>query len=276
MSDPLEPAVPFEDLPGGHLAYLLACATPADPTMVWGTEVAFEALLDAVGRANRAGEAVVTPVAFVVKAVERCLEEHPEMNVRILKGRVRPFRRRHVQVSVQRGGGEVGVIPLRELDGKGVTEIARALWEGLIQERDRPRPGFRFASLLARTGVGLRIVRAAVRYGIRSGLVRDRGVSRGAPVLVNFLGARELPSMRAFHPSRLPVDYVLTTVTVGRPEPRPAVVDGEVVVRTLAPVFVRSDHRITDGTSLGRFVGSLKEFLENPDELLEAGREPAR
>lgn len=272
MSDPLEPAIPFESLPRGHRLYLMACPTPADPTMTWGTDVAFEPLQEAVEELNRGEDGVVvTPLAFIVKAVERCLEEHPDVNARIVGGRIHRYARRHVHVSIQRRDGEAGVISLRDLDGKTVPEVARTMWEKLMEDRDRSSRGSRIGALLQRTGLGRRILRAGIRMGTRSTRDPERV---GAAILVNFMGGADLPPMRAFHPSRFPLDHLLTTITVGRPEPRPVAIDGKVGIETLAPVFVRSDHRIVDGIRLGRFVGSLKRWLENPDDLLEVGRDP--
>jgi pyruvate/2-oxoglutarate dehydrogenase complex dihydrolipoamide acyltransferase (E2) component len=53
-------------------------------------------------------------------------------------------------------------------------------------------------------------------------------------------------------------------VTLGATELRPAVVDGQVVPRPLAPLFVRGDHRIVDAHDLGLFAGTLSRFLADP------------
>jgi pyruvate dehydrogenase E2 component (dihydrolipoamide acetyltransferase) len=56
-------------------------------------------------------------------------------------------------------------------------------------------------------------------------------------------------------------------VTLGATEPRPVVVEGEVVVRPLAPLFVRADHRIVDAHALGLFTNLIRDLLANPAAL---------
>jgi pyruvate dehydrogenase E2 component (dihydrolipoamide acetyltransferase) len=54
---------------------------------------------------------------------------------------------------------------------------------------------------------------------------------------------------------------------VGSVMPRPAVVDGEVVVRQLMKVALSADHRVTDGAEGARFIKAVQELLENPASL---------
>ena len=44
--------------------------------------------------------------------------------------------------------------------------------------------------------------------------------------------------------------------------------EGSVVVRRIAPLFVRADHRVADAYALGRFVGMLQQTLAEP-QLME-------
>ena len=52
------------------------------------------------------------------------------------------------------------------------------------------------------------------------------------------------------------------------PAQKPAVVDGEVVPRTLMPLNVTFDHRILDGDPAVRFMSAIHDALENPELLL--------
>lgn len=54
----------------------------------------------------------------------------------------------------------------------------------------------------------------------------------------------------------------------GRIQDRPAVVSGELVVRTTLPVVVAADHRIIDGSELGAFVNQVARYLTDPVLLL--------
>lgn len=54
----------------------------------------------------------------------------------------------------------------------------------------------------------------------------------------------------------------------GRIQDRPAVVAGELVVRTTLPIVVAADHRVIDGRDLGAFVDDLERYLSEPVLLL--------
>jgi len=60
-------------------------------------------------------------------------------------------------------------------------------------------------------------------------------------------------------------------VASGEVAPRPAVVDGEIVVRPTVMLVASGDHRVLDGTTLARFLKAMKDLLERPSELV-AGR----
>ncbi|HEY7293649.1 MAG TPA: dihydrolipoamide acetyltransferase family protein [Dehalococcoidia bacterium] len=51
---------------------------------------------------------------------------------------------------------------------------------------------------------------------------------------------------------------------VGAVEDRPAVRDGQIVIRKLMMVALAADHRVTDGAQGGEFLRDLKELLEHP------------
>lgn len=55
---------------------------------------------------------------------------------------------------------------------------------------------------------------------------------------------------------------------IGRIELQPRVVDGQVVPRQCAGVSFTFDHRVLDGEGAGRFMATLKRFVEQPLELL--------
>jgi pyruvate dehydrogenase E2 component (dihydrolipoamide acetyltransferase) len=57
-------------------------------------------------------------------------------------------------------------------------------------------------------------------------------------------------------------------VASGEVAPRPAVVDGEIVVRPMVTLVASGDHRVLDGTTLARFLQSMKALLERPSELV--------
>ena len=57
-------------------------------------------------------------------------------------------------------------------------------------------------------------------------------------------------------------------LAVGAVEPRPVVVDGQVVVQSRMRITMSCDHRVIDGAQGSRFLGTLKGFLEEPAAIL--------
>jgi pyruvate dehydrogenase E2 component (dihydrolipoamide acetyltransferase) len=55
---------------------------------------------------------------------------------------------------------------------------------------------------------------------------------------------------------------------MGRAQPKPVVVDGEIVVRTILPLTLAFDHRIADGADAARFVSEMVRQLSDPNLLL--------
>jgi 2-oxoglutarate dehydrogenase E2 component (dihydrolipoamide succinyltransferase) len=54
-------------------------------------------------------------------------------------------------------------------------------------------------------------------------------------------------------------------------EPRPVVVNGEIVVRNMMYLALSYDHRIIDGSEAVRFLVQIKQLIEDPEEMLLAG-----
>lgn len=74
------------------------------------------------------------------------------------------------------------------------------------------------------------------------------------------------------------VGYSITTPIINQPEAailgtgaiddRPVVREGQIVIRPIMPLSLTFDHRLLDGAPIGRFLGRLKELLENPHLML--------
>jgi hypothetical protein len=276
MAGPFGPPIDIADLPPGNRLYLLASEPSSDPTMVWGTDVEFDPLRQEAARRNRAGTFLLTPVHFMVKAVERALAEHPEVNRRMLGGRIRDYEGRHVTLSTQARDGGAGVVRLENVQEMDVERIGREIWARLLDERRhvatlpdrvlgrRRYPIFRL--------LGPRFSRAVFQRGMRwtekrSGSNSRVGQGPGSAILLNYLGGRGMPPMRSFVPSRLAIGQLMTTVTVGTPEERAVVRGSTIEARSMMPLNVRSDHRLVDGIQLGRFTGTLRDYLEHPERL---------
>ncbi|MHC4884879.1 MAG: dihydrolipoamide acetyltransferase family protein [Planctomycetota bacterium] len=57
-------------------------------------------------------------------------------------------------------------------------------------------------------------------------------------------------------------------LAIGKVSDQPTVVDGEIGIRPMMKMTLSSDHRVIDGVLAAKFNGTVKQLLENPDELL--------
>ncbi len=58
---------------------------------------------------------------------------------------------------------------------------------------------------------------------------------------------------------------------LGRARPRPAVVAGAVVVRTLMVLSLTFDHRVLDGAPAAAFLAAVVELLQEPERVTTGG-----
>jgi len=276
MTDPLlRPPVTDAETPILNLYYLHACRPPADPTMVWGTEVETAELTRYVSRANRGSGVLLSPAHVLVKAVGRALELHPQFNRRILGGRLYRFSDVNVLMPFQRAGeNEAELCVFRNVNTCSLSDIARELWQRSrdIDSRDSSAgssgsPG-RFLRRLPR-----RLARWLLRFQVwlcnRWNLPLDslNEHLRVSPVLVNYFGFRGAAPLRSFKPSRFPSESFTLNVTMGPEELRPVAEEHRVEARRRAPLFVRADHRIVDAYDLGKFVSTLRDLLSDPADI---------
>lgn len=262
--------VPHDRLSLWNFYYLHACPPPRDPTMVWGTEADCAALQAYLRRVNAESDVIVTPAHVLIAATARALASHPQFNRRVLKRRVWDYRQVNVVMPFQKKQTiGVDVTLFEHADRKSVAEIAGEAW--------------RTASAAARGGSGVKepvymkfprwLQARLVPFHVWLVNTLNRPVretnkrQRTASALVNFYGAKDMAPLRSYKPSRMPYDIAMTSVTMGAIEPRAVAVGGEIVVRPIAPLFIRADHRLVDAYDVGRFAETIRKLLANPESL---------
>jgi chloramphenicol O-acetyltransferase len=268
-------AIPISETPTWSLYYLAACRTPADPTIIWGTDVPTAGLETYLKRVNADSDILVSAAHVLVMAVGRCLAKHPEFNRRVLHRRLFDFKQVNILLPVQ--GGKTGpeVCLFTDVDRKPLEQIAREVWRHSKElakgesasQRDerifRSIPGIFRGSLFRLMILGTNWINwPAALWGHRT---------MRSGTMINYLGQRGAPPMRMFKASRFPNDTATMNVTMGPTED--AVMDGP-----SAPLFVRVDHRVVDAYQLSQFVADLRQFLMEPELLeqaTEAGEENA-
>lgn len=76
--------------------------------------------------------------------------------------------------------------------------------------------------------------------------------------------------MISYKPSSLPMNSCNIAITMGPTEPRPVVIDDQVVIRKQASLFVRMDHRMINGNQAAAFISTLRTYLSEPQTLIKA------
>jgi pyruvate dehydrogenase E2 component (dihydrolipoamide acetyltransferase) len=144
---------------------------------------------------------------------------------------------------------EEGLVPVSAID----IGLAVAVDDGLVVPVVRAADAQDLGALSAQI--------RALAERTRAGSVTSPE-TQGAVMSVTSLGAHRVD---AFTPLLdLPQAAILG---VGRARPRPAVVDGRVVPRTLMVLSLTVDHRVVDGEPAAAFLDRVIDLLEEPSRL---------
>ena len=175
----------------------------------------------------RRREAEISPTAIVVQSVVRALANHRLLNSSLEGQVIRVWNRVHIGVAVALEGGGLVVPVIRGAEGKDVRELSAEIAE------------------LAR--------RAEL------GQLTQEEVTGGTFTVTN-LG---MYGIDAFTPILNPPEVAV--LGIGRWVDKPAVVDGKVVVRTMAVLSLTVDHRVVDGAPAAAFLREVADLLQKGD-----------
>jgi hypothetical protein len=252
-----------------QLYYLGACRTPSDPTMLWGTEVDMSGFEEYLRGTNSNSPVLISPAHVLLRSVGLAMRRHPEFNRRVIGSRVYQYKEIHLLLSLFNiRAREVELLLLEEVDRRSLIDLSREMWRYTQQAARGELVHFgqrTVYDLLPRAVVRRLVPLHLWLFNTFNWPVTQfwRREHRSA-MLVNYLGFKGAAPLRMYKPSRFPNDATPFNVTLGATEPRPVVVDGEVVVRPMASLFVRGDHRLVDAHGLGLFASTLRSFLADP------------
>lgn len=290
----LRDPVPLAEMGWVNAAYLASATLKCDPFLVWGTTVETEALDAFLVRQRQATRMLVSPAHVLIHAVARSLVRHPAVNRRVVGRRIYQYDGVNVVVPMLApGSGQVDSVFLHQVDRLSLAQIAESLWNEArhkarqsADEQRRREQGLSWKELPGALLKRLHLwwiwrmspLGFAVGNRVRAPTIwKWQQELNGANAFVNYLGGPGAPPLVAFKPSNLPLNSYSIHVTLGPAELRPVVVDGQVVARKQATLFVRFDHRLVNGHQSAAFVSTLRSFLADPATLLSEGAPlPAR
>ncbi|MGH7524723.1 MAG: dihydrolipoamide acetyltransferase family protein [Gemmatimonadales bacterium] len=162
---------------------------------------------------------------FIIRCTAAALRQHPWVNAWWLDDRVRQWHEIHVGVAVAVEEGLITPV-IRHADRKSLREIATEVRELAGRAREKKLKPEEYT---------------------------------GATFSVSNLGMFGIDEFTAvINPPEVAI------LAVGRIEPRPVVIGGQVAVRRRMRLTMSCDHRVVDGATGAAFLQTLVGMLENP------------
>jgi pyruvate dehydrogenase E2 component (dihydrolipoamide acetyltransferase) len=173
----------------------------------------------------------LTYMPFVMKAVTRALEEHPEINATLDEDAGEIVQKHYYNLGVATATEAGLMVPVvRDVDQKGLSELAADIERVVGRARNRE--------------------------------IAPSEMQGGTFTITNF-GA-----IGGDHATPI-INYPEAAILgLGAIKERPQVVDGEVVPRTTLPLSLTVDHRLIDGAIAASFTNDVKRYLNNPELLM--------
>jgi pyruvate dehydrogenase E2 component (dihydrolipoamide acetyltransferase) len=253
----------------------IAAATwraPSSGLLYGRVELDAGAALDYVRELSAATGARVTVTHLVGKAVGAALVSAPDLNARVVLGRLRRLPSVDVSFVVStREGGDLSSVRVRAIDGTPLTEVARLLTARAVPVREGDDADFGRSTALVE-----RIPYPLTRPLIWAAGFVQSGLGWSVPSLGlkgDGFGGAMVSSVAAFGVEQgfaalVPLTRVGAVVLVGAVTDRPVAKDGEVVIRPMLDLGVTLDHRLVDGAQLGPAIAALRRVVEHPVEAL--------
>jgi chloramphenicol O-acetyltransferase len=272
-------SIPLEELGWVKTLYLASSTTLGDPTIVWGTSVETEMLEQFIAEQRRQTGSLISVAQVLIWVVAQALKKHDVLNRRVIGHRIYSYDGVSLTMPIMETRvGEVNIVYLRHVERMSLTEISRAVWEkareAAVQTATEKRHGVD-KSWQKRWREWLRmqwVVRMADLGFYLTNTFRLPTTTideiNGCSAFVNYLGFAGAPPMIGYKPSSLPSNSFGVNVTMGASELKPVVENGAVTARSIAPLFVRVDHRVANGYQTSQFLNTLRNSLQNPASLL--------
>ena len=171
----------------------------------------------------------LTLTDLIIKIAAKALKDNPSLNCCYVDGAVKLFKRIDIGLVTAVEGGLVVPI-IRQADKKSLVEIAQARAE--LVEKARART-----------------------------LTKEE--MTGSTFTLSNLGMFEIDQFSAI--LQPPEAAILA---VGRIADKPVVRNGEILIRPMMTLTLSIDHRVLDGALGAQFLQSLKNYIENPFNLI--------
>jgi pyruvate/2-oxoglutarate dehydrogenase complex dihydrolipoamide acyltransferase (E2) component len=208
----------------------------------------------------------LTLTHLVGGALARAIESHPEVNGRVIFGRVKNFPRIDICFAVDiEDGTDLAQCRVTNANTKSLAEIKSDLTRGAEKLRARLDAGYQRSAGWAHFTPGF-LLRPLMHFfslwsgGLGKSLFGQQGHPLGSAFISN-VGRFE---MQEAYLAPLPFARTPIYMAIGEIHDAAVAVNGEVKVRKVVTITATADHRIIDGAHAGKLIKSFKYFLNQP------------
>jgi pyruvate dehydrogenase E2 component (dihydrolipoamide acetyltransferase) len=249
-----------------------AIYSPAKDAKVFGTFDVDVTKADEYITEQRKNGNKITMTSVVTSAVARAMAfDAPEMNCFVRRGRVIPRDYIDIMVSVLlEGGQEMSAVKIEAAHTKTVSAIAKELKEKAAAARkgaeDKSMKNKYILSKIPwpfRKWVYLLLRFLVYGLGVKWKFLGFSEDSFGS-IMVTNVGTLGLTTAL---PALFPAAKLPGVISMGKYEQKPAVVKGEIVIRTFLSGGAVFDHRVVDGSQIGQFVRGVIRRIQKPELL---------
>lgn len=267
------------DTPWRRLATLFF-GSPSDPVITTTYEIDAAAVLNYCAESRRPGVSL-RPIHFVAVAAARTVaQDVPELNGYVKRGRIVPKRDVSLLITaLLPGGNDLIQLHIPNADRLDAAGMASQMRNEVQRHRARSRKGeappeYLLARLpwMIRKGVYGTLHALTHRLGLRLARLDLAPESLGSLILSDLSRFTEHIDpghalVRNHHGPLMPAGHAAAYLALSSPRAIPTVHDGEIVSRMRIPLCGTFDHRVVDGSHVGRFFDGMIRRLQDPESL---------
>lgn len=211
----------------------------------------------------------ITLTHIVGAALARAIAANPEVNVRVVFGKVKPFPRIDLSFAVNLdSGSDLAQCRIKDADKKTLLQISQELIAGAEKLRAREDDNYQTSVGWAKA-VPTPFMKLIMKFlSVWSGGLGRRAFGQaGHPLGSAFISNVGTFEMQEAYLAPLPFARTPIYIAIGKIHDAAVVIEGKVEARPVVIITAVADHRLVDGSHAGKLIKSFATFLSSPREL---------
>jgi pyruvate/2-oxoglutarate dehydrogenase complex dihydrolipoamide acyltransferase (E2) component len=213
----------------------------------------------------------LTITHIVGGALARAIAANPEVNVRVVFGKVKPMPRVDVSFAVDmENGSDLAQWRIKDADKKTLLEISEELIIGAEKLRARNDDDYQTSVSWAKS-IPTPLMRPVMKFLSfwNGGLGKRAFGQAGHPLGSAFISNVGKFEMQEAYLAPLPFARTPLYMAIGEIHEAPVAIDGKVEIRKIMFITAVADHRLIDGAHAGKLIKSFKYFLAHPALMMQ-------